>query len=384
MGTDAQWEVTSFTVQTSTTNGTSDVLYANGRMQVPVTVFIKAVKKGKTKRYYLSQQQLAGIELIDYGNSASTLSGAWTYSIQANEFANTLSAATSTASTTLTTLTTGAALHVRASTGLRPSKRTNANDSDDSDDSDDDDDEDSQSQVYWVSTTKVENKNVGARIMQPDGKTVNTHSKNFDSHVTLVGQEPITYTTDNITMTREDTANGTYRFDWQSAGDSNWYTAYKNWDQDNYYISTNKHTLLKADIYVYDPDGHCNGHDDDSRLANSYAFWAPDGKNLKLFFIWNYGKEAIKTAGLYKEATIVDWGIHCGRKAYAYTDIKVNQKKNALCLTRLAYDCPDTIWGQQWYYNCGFKLYDLYGNMGTFSASTSPDRNLVVISNANP
>ncbi|KAL6232352.1 hypothetical protein BDW75DRAFT_217926, partial [Aspergillus navahoensis] len=69
---------------------------------------------------------------------------------------------------------------------------------------------------------------------------------------------------------------------------------------------------------------------------------------------------------------------------WAFDDIKINQKSKALCLTRLAFECPDTIWGNDWSMNdCGFTLYDIYGNSGKFSASFSDDHDKVVIRNAN-
>jgi hypothetical protein len=352
MATDTQWEVTYFKVETTTSDGKSDSLYANGRMQVPVIVSIKAIEKGTTKRFTLQDTDLSKIELIDYDDTTITLSDGWSYTDQRSDlFANSLSASAAT---------------VNAAIGAET-------------------DDSPQSKKYWVSTTKVENKRVAARIKQPDGTTITTHSSKFDSHVALMGKAPVVYTTDNVDFVREDTADGSYQFDWQSAlPDRKWHTAYKHWDQDNYFVSSRVHEFVKADIHDYDTTGYASGHPGDSRLKNCYDYYAPNNKNLKLSFIWDFGAEATKTAGLYKEGLIKDWGRVCGRKAYAYTDIKVNQKSNALCLTRLAIDCPDTIWGSRWSNdNCGFTLYDIYGNAGKFSASFSDDHNLIIIKNAN-
>ncbi|RPA93704.1 hypothetical protein L873DRAFT_1830615 [Choiromyces venosus 120613-1] len=364
MGTGTKWEVGYLKVKTTTDKETSDILYANGRMQVPVRVYIKAIKKGMTERFYLTQSELDTIKLVDYDDTANILSGGWTYSDEANDFNITLSLATSTASV---------ALYTRASLEGGEVKAEVKQD-----------DDNAQFKEYWVSTTKVENKKIAASIKQSDGKTITSHSTTFDSCVTLTGKQPITYTTDNITVTREDTADGDYQFEWQSAGNGNWYDSRKHWDQDNYYISTNAYTLKKADIHTYDHTGSQNGNQSDTGLAHCYGYKAADDKNLKLSFIWDFGKETTKAAGLYREATITDWFTSCGRKAHAKIDIKVNQKKNALCLTRLAIDCPDTIWGTQWsYYGCWFQLYDIYGNIGTFSASFSKDHNLIEIKNTN-
>ncbi|KAK0716311.1 hypothetical protein B0H67DRAFT_489878 [Lasiosphaeris hirsuta] len=349
MGDDRKWEVTYFKVETTTGDGKTDSLYANGRMQVPVIVTIKAIEQGTTKRCWLEPHELSEIALIDYDDSPNKLSDGWSYTdSQSND-----------------------SLVITSSAAVSAGEVAFRSDSD------------PQSKKFWVLTTRIESKRIGARIKQPDDKTVTTHSK-FDSRVTLKGIEPIVYTTDNVTIVRKDTADGSYRFDWQSAGDGNWYTSQKHWDQDNYFVSSTIHEFIKADIYGFDTTGCASGHPGDSRLKNCYAYCAPDDKNLKLSFIWEFGPEATKAAGLYKEGTIVDWLTPCGRKAYAYPDIKVNQKSNALCLTRLAIDCPDTIWGAKWSTgNCGFTIYDVYGNTGKFSASYSDDHNLLTISNAN-
>ncbi|KAK3356818.1 hypothetical protein B0T25DRAFT_537470 [Lasiosphaeria hispida] len=392
MGDDRKWEVTYFKVETTTGDGKTDSLYANGRMQVPVIVTIKAIEKGTTKRCWLQPDELSEIALIDYDDSPNKLSDGWSYTdsqsngsvfatamnvaINANALARQVSDSTATARDaavwTEDLMNQDTDSLVITSNAAVPAGEVAARS-----------DNDPQSKKFWVLTTRIESKRIGARIKQPDDKTVTTHSK-FDSRATLKGIEPIVYTTDNVTIVRKDTADGSYRFDWQSAGDGNWYTSQKHWDQDNYFVSSTIHEFIKADIYGFDTTGYASGHPGDSRLKNCYAYCAPDDKNLKLSFIWEFGPEATKAAGLYKEGTIVDWLTPCGRKAYAYPDIKVNQKSNALCLTRLAIDCPDTIWGAKWSSgNCGFTIYDVYGNAGKFSASYSDDHNLLTISNAN-
>ena len=72
--TRTQWEVTSFSLRTGAPDSTTDIIYANGRMQVQVNVLIKAIVKGQTKRYLLTQSELASIELVDYDNPNHVLS----------------------------------------------------------------------------------------------------------------------------------------------------------------------------------------------------------------------------------------------------------------------------------------------------------------------
>ncbi|KAF2798611.1 hypothetical protein K505DRAFT_405097 [Melanomma pulvis-pyrius CBS 109.77] len=363
MTSNTKWEVVNFFVRASTADGIEDSLYANSRMQVPVSVFIKALVQGTTKHYYLTQAELDSIQLVDYDDPTQTLSGTWTYSTQKNGFP-----------------CTEAALVKGSMTGARGSR------------DEDDDDNTPQLKVYRVSTSSVEKKNVGASITQPDGTVVATRRGSYyDSHVTLEGREPITYTTDNITVTKENPANGTFTMDWTGGGKSG--TSTSPWSQDNYYVSTTQHALHKAEIYTYDTTGSGNGTDSDSRLANCYAKRTP-GTEMKLFFIWDDGPEATKTVGLDRKTTNVQNKITYTLTIHANAAIQVNQKRGALCLSRLAFRLKDAIWGDEWSYDkCGFTLYDTFGNMGTFYAkfqsdpyyvTASSNSDAVVIGNANP
>ena len=115
---------------------------------------------------------------------------------------------------------------------------------------------------------------------------------------------------------------------------------------------------------------------------------------MKLFFIWDDGPEATKTAGLDRETTSVQDKITYTLKIHAYAAIQVNQKSGALCLSRLAFRLRDAVWGGEWSYDtCGFTLYDTFGNIGMFYAKipsdpyyvTTPSKSdAIVIGNANP
>ena len=345
MGNDKEWEVTYFKVETITSGGESDSLYANGRMQVPVVVSIKAIEKDTVKQHTLQSTDLSNIKLIDYDDPTSVLSDGWSYGEQSINFpAHSLN-------TSVFRQT-----QAKAKTDVGP-----------------------QSKKYWVSTTKIENKRVAARIKQSDGTTVTTQMPRFHSHVTLTGKEPIVYTKDNVEFVREDTANGSYMIKRgiEKVVEVN---VPHVWDQDNYFVSSKVHQFTKADIYGYDTDGHANGHPGDSGLKNCYAYYAPDNKDLKLSYIWDFGAEATKKAGLYKNDTVSV----VEAEAYAYADIKVNQKSNALCLTRLTFSDPSFDWGGKWSNDkCGFTVYDIYGNSGKFSASFTADHDLITLNDAN-
>ncbi|KIA75673.1 hypothetical protein HK57_00534 [Aspergillus ustus] len=375
-----KWSVSSFTVKASS-GGQSDRVYANGRMQVGVDVYIKAVDDDTKARYTLSKTELDSIKLVDYNDTSKELHGPWTYTGTKNKYAHSFPAS-------------GTSNRAVKATHLRAA-------AEDSKSSEDDDahsltsavsvlavqqDSSAQCKTYWVSTTKNETKKVAARIVQgTDSATRNTHDgKTFDSYVSLTGEEPVTYTTSNISWYREDTANGEYDYEWENVLGT-WFTAKNKWDQDNYYVTTTTHKLFKADIWQYDTTGLKNGFQDDKGLANCYSYFAEDKKNMKLLFIWEYDSEKTTSAGLYREGSVQFLTGSYGRKAHARIDITVNQKSNSLTLTRLCIDSGDEIWGQFWHYDCGFRLYDIYGNTGTFKAGySSTDRNLIEIHDTNP
>ena len=349
---DTKWEITYLKVETSQSDSKTDTLFANGRMQVPVIVRVKAKKNAKsTEVYTLTAAELSTIELIHYDDPDKTLSDGWSYSDKKNElFANTISTARS------ATLRAAVAQTLAASTDVPQTKK------------------------YMVSTTKVESMKVGARIQQPTGTTVSTAGTKFNAHVTLTGKPPVVYTTDNVSVSKENTKNGEYQYDWWDKDTKR--SSLKPFHQDNYFVSSNGYNFVKADIYGFDTTGKASGHPSDERLKNCYSYWsAPGYKTLKLCFIWEYGSEATRTAGLLRKD---GWDTSGWRKAWAWDDIKINQKSNALCLTRMAFECPDSIWGKDWCSSdCGFTLYDIYGNTGKFHSSFSDDHDQIVIRNAN-
>ncbi|KAJ7189187.1 hypothetical protein C8R46DRAFT_877078 [Mycena filopes] len=345
------WKVSYLRVETGTSSAKTDSLYANGQMQIPVIISIKAVTTGtKTEtRYTLADSDLNKIKLVYYHDTSSTLSNGWFYTTQKDDtFAHTVSGQS--ASFTAT--------HLAAAD-------TQSNDS-------------PQTKTYWVTTTKAENQNVAASIEQFDGTTANTHSSKYDSHVTLTGLTTIAYTTDNVQITREDYENGTYNIEtryWDYRGSVwKWIRSTKAWHPRNYFVTSNRFKFVKVDIHDHDSTGYADGHPGDRSLKNSFAYHATDS-TLKICLIWEFGAEATKTAGLYGEDS--------DHRAWAYQDIKVNQKSNALCLTHLAFDTAFKIGGDWSNTKCGFTIYDTYGNSGKFHVACSSDHNGIEIANAN-
>ncbi|PWY92310.1 hypothetical protein BO70DRAFT_357428 [Aspergillus heteromorphus CBS 117.55] len=337
-----RWEVTSFSVQTSTADGRSDALYANGRMQVPVIVVIRAVTEGTFSPYQLTTAELQRILLVDYHNTASEITGDWFYSRIENEFAHTLTGGRDPAQPI-----------------LEPG---------------------AQAVFLWVSTTRIANRNIGARITQPNGTIITTNSSSFNSQVTLTGMTPLSYNTNNVSIRREDTEEGTWRFDIVSSGTVVSSSANR-WDQDNYYITLDNHqVLLKADVYGYDATGSQNGVHSDPRLANSFAYYSEANMNLSIFYFWPVGPEATKAVGAYRE---LNWTSSYKFVANAFASIRVNQTRNALCLTRMLFvGGSNALWGQEWSMDTWFRLYDQFGNSGDF-APVIHSKNTLSLENRN-
>ncbi|OJZ79987.1 hypothetical protein ASPFODRAFT_38467 [Aspergillus luchuensis CBS 106.47] len=251
----ASWEVSSLEVQTSTPDAVDDVLYANGNMQVPVIIAIKAIDPGSGASYELTDSDLDTIKLIDYDDPR-----------------------------------------------------------------------------YWVTTTKVENKRIGASIEQPNSRVVNTAGAPYDSKVTLTGLAPVRYTLDDLNLNKDNTVSGTLNVDNSTV----------DWAQQNYYLTTNKHELRKVDLYGYD-----NGSDNPPREFSTC--FVPVAGLLGIFYFWPMGTEEKRTVGTGNYTTEID----------------VNQRSDALCFTHMEFIA--ILLSENRHYSEGrFTFYDRFGNIGTF------------------
>lgn len=147
----ASWEVTCFQIRTGTPELTSGTLNADGKMQLPVYVSIKANIKGTDDHYYLTEGELNSIELVDFGYANDQLSDGWSYSHEQD---------------------------LSTSMSIAPPSRVSDHDNVG---------DDYQLKRFWVSTTKAEEKNIAACIAQPDGKIVTTETSTEGSYVKLAG-----------------------------------------------------------------------------------------------------------------------------------------------------------------------------------------------------
>ncbi|KID81094.1 hypothetical protein MGU_11522 [Metarhizium guizhouense ARSEF 977] len=309
-----KWEVTYFTI------GATDLtLFANGRMQVAANILIKAVNPADNKPYTLTASDLGKIELVDYYNTGTKLGGGWTYTATENEFAHSMPGSKSS-----------------PNEGHEPLNN--------------------QAKKYWVSTTKIESKSIGARIPQPNGRWINTHSDDFDSHINLRGTQPVHYNTDNTNLKRDDTANGG--------------SGFVIWDQDNYYLTSknNNHAFKKAELH-----GYRNENYKIEGMRWSIGYWR-DGVTNYIHYFWEMGTQKRVKAGLthYEDGRPFEWP--------AAVDITVRENRQALCFTRLRITSLLSPYSNNWVFNSWFRIFDIYGNTGDFSVNHN-ERNLISIKN---
>ncbi|KAL7911628.1 hypothetical protein GGI35DRAFT_477338 [Trichoderma velutinum] len=177
-----QWEVTKLTIETSTPDHVTDTLFANGSMQVPVIVSIRAEDPETRETFTLSQSQLESIELVDYYNPASPPPG----------------------------LSKG-----------DPSAEL-------------------QKIRYWISSTKVENVNLAAKTRQGNGADLDTSGKylGYDSHVTLTAVSPVRYRVIDLTTEKVEVKSGVL--------DTVPAQPRMDWAQYNYYVTSKGHAFLKS------------------------------------------------------------------------------------------------------------------------------------------
>ncbi|KAG5821600.1 hypothetical protein H9Q74_000029 [Fusarium xylarioides] len=342
------WVVNSISIRTVTENQTSDSLYANGLMQVPVHVLIKAKYKNKSERYHLKPQDLKLVRLFDFVDKEKEMPQGWTYEHEPNHYYHSLSS--------LVVDSTGAASAVQSgSYDNEPDVKT-----------------------FWVSSTEVETREIAASITPPGEKMSSTNDDKNHSHVILHGKIPIRYTTDDIIIKKDEVLNGQYKLEWTGQFGLIWHESWPKYWQTNHYVTLRSGMpLKKVELHDHNPDG--NYKDPKYKgLANTFAYWASDNHNMRIYYIWEYGDETSKDVGITRDVTIWNAGLQVPRKAHAEKTIRVNQKPNSVCMTVMYYSCNDALWGNQWYNDkAGFKIYDAFGNTGRFKVTFEMDRVIV-------
>ncbi|KAJ5729087.1 uncharacterized protein N7483_003595 [Penicillium malachiteum] len=320
------WEVVSFAVQTTTSDRVTDRLFANGNMQVPVIVTIRAINSATGATHLLSAAQLQEIELIDYFSGA-VLTAPWSSSRTPNDFAHTVAGTNDPV--------------VEQPTSDIP-----------------------QSVQLYVTSTRIENRVIGARLTRADSPTVwSTNSPLFNSSVTLTAIQPVIYTTSNITVGDKQTV-ATGNWTWSYAINVFVTEHRRDWRQENYFVTSNVHPILKADLHNFNTD---------TTLTNAFSMgW--NRFDLNLFYFWNPGHQFSKQVGqfnrhqsLIPDAETPNLMLHVWTRDATAT-VQVNQQRNALCLTHMIFHNDDN-WGpgfSSWNYNAWVRLYDTFGNYGDF------------------
>ncbi|EAU37965.1 predicted protein [Aspergillus terreus NIH2624] len=137
----ASWDVVDFQIHTVVPESAPAIVNADGKMHVFVYVSLKANIKGTSDRYFLTEDELQAIELVDFHTDHQLPEG-WSYS------------GTDLSNVPPETL----ALSVSDKDQLK---------------------------CYRVTSTTTEDKKIAARIRQPDGRTVSTQLGTEISFATL-------------------------------------------------------------------------------------------------------------------------------------------------------------------------------------------------------
>lgn len=154
----------------------------------------------------------------------------------------------------------------------------------------------------------------------------------------------------NINVEREDASNGTIITIHRANSTLNWLVSPKPFDHGNYCISSKVHPFITVEIENLNfLDDFMPDHPSDRRLANCFGHFVKDNTNLMLSFIWGVGVETKKTASLFRRTSLPEYQATSSRAADGFVNITINQRPNCVCLTRLALDCPDPIWGANSY-----------------------------------
>ncbi|KAL6922395.1 hypothetical protein FSST1_006421 [Fusarium sambucinum] len=310
-----RWNVQEFSV--TTTTGTTAEIYANGRMQCPITVLIKGMDTDKQVYYQLTDAELALIELIDYDlPEGSALHGEWNYSTKENEFSHIIS------------------------NSFQPVKEDSAIVDPTSTDTIGADGSESQSVRFWVSTTRLEAKKIAARIKTPFEETFTTHSESFDYHVTVTCRMPIRYNKSNTSFTWEKIWNGKWEITDYNTMSQGTKPHWQDYWLYSYFFELKGMPVFKATIdgYYNGSKAETGGPEYDARMKNAFGLWrgTDDSRYLRLFFIWEMGLQTETMIGFEPET--IDMGTDFVKHryhAYACKKIPINQRKGTLCFSQL-------------------------------------------------
>ncbi|GLB11027.1 hypothetical protein AtubIFM57258_007441 [Aspergillus tubingensis] len=330
-----KWEVANFSLSTNVQNETKRQIFANGQMQARINVRIQATIPGTDKDYQLTESDLQSLKLIDY-NTKQELTGNWNYSrVEREEFLHTM-----------------------------PGEYTAAPVEPIADDS--------QTVVLWVSSAVIDDKRIGAQITELGETTaiVTTTGGYFDSSITIDAIRPITYTINEVTVTREDTAAGYWYKDVLYG--TNWTNYRYAWDQDNYYVQSKKYPFVKVDRHKVDIDGTQQPYASYNYFRDAFAYMGlGNDRDVSIFFMPQMGGSTTTTRGVLAKNSY--------NNIATLASVKVNQRNNQLCLTRILFGNGWVSWFSNWQQDTWFTIYDEYGNYGHFTVKTNASNTISIM-----
>lgn len=314
------WEVKDFSVEAGL-NGIHDELFANGLMQVPVTITLTAFQpndNGDDVEYILQPNDLMSLAMQLSGGRP--LPSEWKYSWKENEFAH-----------------------------VMPSRRE-AQQSAAPQDNQDKSHNRASKFPAWITTTKVETQNIIAGIKQGNGEWVTTEDHAFNSYVQITGRPPVDYTPNYLNIERAN-ASGYWYIRYLDTGDSGGAP----WHQTNYYVSPASFPMQKATV-------HWNGVAAGQERAFSVV---QDPSRSHMAYAWYLDDPTRQRVGYTQHEANIDFEL--------IADVDVNEGGKAPCFTLMRYEYTSGITPGTWRGDAWFEFWDIYGNVGKLYPKVTPD-----------
>ncbi|WP_340610678.1 hypothetical protein [Xenorhabdus bharatensis] len=317
----------------------SDVIYANGNMQVGVLINIQASDENR-HIVHLSDDQLDKIELINYV-TGNRLDLEWSYSSTKNDYDNTFPHPTP----------------ENTKKDSSQDKRITVNKSDNS--------SEYQRKIYWVTTTKYESIMIAAQVVL-DETTFATNQGSHDSFACVTGYPRIIYHSDDLGHPDPiPDSSGQYvvHIDKEySISPPEHYDKNYDWKQNNYYLTLiNKPAALS--VKHVDIEGTYN--DSFFDIANYHGIaHRVESDNLYFWFLWGTMKKD-KMVG-DEHPTVRKKSLPNVETTYtsiAQANILTATRTDSVCLSRLYFESPvEKFWDEFPNALAHFRFYDNYGN----------------------
>ncbi|KAL4789061.1 hypothetical protein BDV19DRAFT_395401 [Aspergillus venezuelensis] len=323
------WKTDSFSIEAGA-SGTYDELFANGLMQVRITVSIEAhqldTDTGSNVDYTIPPHEWGSLELQLAGGRP--LPAAWNASYTENDFVHQMPSGRSRPDQAET---------ARQEMGDRRPGRGKLNFLD-----------------VWLTTTKVETQNLRARIKDGSGEWVSTEDSGNFSTVTIKAHPPQEYTPAKLQI-ETDTDSGPWWITYDGVPDP----VEAKWHATIYYVYPGVYPLQKANV---------SWTREDTQHPRMVLFAEDDGYAVATA-AWNLGdptKEIVQYQKVYTGIATLDYT----------ADLTVNERDGVPCFAHVRFDksVPDLSevynLGEMW-----FQFWDIYGNQGSFYPALSGDKN---------